>query len=180
MSMTLKRELISEHIPYEYSMMHNSFQFAVSIDLKKPDPKSVICNNMIFECFWLHARNLIEFFQKDYPEDARVACAGWFTTRHLHYEFDDKLVDLVNEQVTHLSPFRGSYANPKLSGYQIYLIKSGIDRAFLFFQNNLKAEFATDWKKIRIDAPTYNAEFWPTTSNHVTSTALTILPDHGA
>jgi hypothetical protein len=66
---------------------------------------------MAFECFWLHARNLIEFFNTTGP-NANVVSPNIFTNANTAYNMGstDDLMRRIHEQISHLQRNRGFLA----------------------------------------------------------------------
>jgi hypothetical protein len=95
--------------------------------------------------FWLHARNLIEFF-KTPASDSRTAAADHFTTEVIHYEMPSKeMKNKINDQISHLNYDRLTDFG-KLTFDDAIRIKGQIDRAVAKFQIHLRAEARSLWQ----------------------------------
>lgn len=71
---------------------------------------------MSFECFFLHARNLVSFFRRPIDKDKEKgeASAKTFTGPGVIYKAEQasfkNFLDLINEQITHIQYQRGRNA----------------------------------------------------------------------
>jgi hypothetical protein len=143
--------LLKEHLPYEHRMLDEAHKVITS-----PSPAlDWFAKNAAINVFWLHARNLIEFYRSPKSADAS---ASHFTNVNLLPEFKLKkgqpadakhgqeLVTLINEQICHLKYERVTSPNEKLSGYDYTLAKEAIDRARDKFQSSLTDEARRVWE----------------------------------
>jgi hypothetical protein len=141
--MTLEEQqidILRVHLPYELDMLDMAYAWLAQ-ETDKTDVDRVHVS-MCIECFCLHARNLIEFFQRTVL--GRTAAAVTFTNKEEHYEFED-CTDDINDQICHLNYNRHTAGDPKLIGAVFRRIKESIDRAVSHFQDNLTQEFKNHW-----------------------------------
>lgn len=148
-----KANLLREHLHYEHDMLDGAFAAMAREGFEKEEwfiRNAVICE------FWVHARNLIEFYGKT---EGASASASDFTTELLRPEFRLKkgapavqnagaeFTTLINEQVCHLKYERVSSPDEKLGGYDVERVKDAIDRALRKFESLLTPEAQKIWRK---------------------------------
>jgi hypothetical protein len=182
-----KKKMLAEHLPYEHNMLDGAFEFLTS-KAHAEERKVPFKRNAVVEVFWLHARNLIEF----YRNSGVSACASHFTSKRLSPEFrlnkggeravanaGREFSDLINEQVCHLKYERVSIRDEKLGGYDLQRVKDSIDRAMMKFQDMLTPEARAVWvDRTPTVLPTHDAAVEP--SSHTdTATALSVSNDFG-
>jgi hypothetical protein len=104
--------------------------------------------NLAVECFWTHARNLIEFFRRPRnPDTSGTAAASDFTADRFKMNFDSKMLeDEINQQITHLQYGRPVDAEQKLNTTRMHYIKNAIDSFVRRFIGALELE--KDWKGV--------------------------------
>jgi hypothetical protein len=143
-----ERDILATHLPHELTMLHYCLD-QVNRSSGDPlsnerDPRRIIA----FECFWLHARNLIEFFETN-ATDANVVSPRAFTKDALVYSVgSDTLMRRINEQISHLQRERGLSTDAPLTGLDMIEVKDRIDSAVSRFQTNLREE-AKEWWTFR-------------------------------
>ncbi len=138
-------EVLSTHLPHELTMLDYTLEQVNGLcgdtSSNDKDPRLI----MAFECFWLHARNLIEFFKTDDPKASTVSPHA-FTKTELDYGFGSKeLMDRINAQISHLQRNRGLFASGPLTGTDMIQVKERIDCALARFQSELKGELKEWW-----------------------------------
>ena len=122
---------------------------------------------MAFECFWLHARNLIEFFMTDDPNASTVS-PHIFTKTELDYGFGLRdLMDRINAQITHLQRSRGLSGSGFLTGGDMIRVKERIDGAVARFQVDLKDELKEWWTHRTPVAIDYVPDLWATACTEI-------------
>lgn len=142
-----RKNILTEHLPYEIDLLEQCIEaWSKSAPASEGEPKEVWANRMMpINGFWLHARNLIEFFTRP-ASDSRTAAAGHFTTKVIHYEMPNKeVVEKINDQISHLNYDRLTEFG-KLTIYDAVRIKEQIDRAISKFQDHLTVEAASLWQ----------------------------------
>ena len=136
-------EILTTHLPHELTMLQFSLEQVNDLcsdsTANESNPRLI----MAFECFWLHARNLIEFFRTNDLDAGTVSSRAFTNTAH-DYGFDPLLMTRINEQITHLQRSRGLSANGPLYGSDMICVKERIDNAVFRFQADLKSD-QEDW-----------------------------------
>lgn len=135
--------LLKVHLPYELSQLDTSFLVATSP--AETDEKKLI-RLMAIDCFYLHARNLIEFYKdaKTNPTMSQVS-AMRFTQEPQKYPDFEEYMDAINDQVSHLQLDRGEHAKTALDGRCISQIKNKLDAALAQFQGSLRPDAYKLW-----------------------------------
>jgi hypothetical protein len=105
----------------------------------------------IHEVFWMEARLLMEFFNKN---QERTACADHFTHKRIEYPFptvgtiDSKsLADQINDQFAHLNYDRRTSEFEKLRIPEMHLVAGALARAVKTFELNLKPAAREIWNQ---------------------------------
>jgi hypothetical protein len=129
----------------------------------------MLIGNLAIESFWLHARNLAEFFH--HPRNGSevgVASASDFTkSQRFDPKMDlQKLIDEINIQVSHLQYGRPSDFQEKLNSARMAYVKSAITKAVKRFEADLTDEARAVW------APRHDLQIKTTTQ---TVTACTVV-----
>jgi hypothetical protein len=165
-------EMLTVHLPYELDMLNATYRLLASEQAED----ATLCN-IFFECFFLHARNLLEFFNK---HQSRTASASAFTSRRLTYELAS-LEDAINNQIVHPNYARGENASePVLNGTHVQRIKGDIDRAVADFQSALTDDAKEHWKPRKSDNTTVSvASFYASATNaiHSVTTICQLRPE---
>jgi hypothetical protein len=134
----LKEEFLTEHLPYEVSMLRATYELARA---QKPAAE----HNAMVESFLLHARNLIEFY-KDRPScdfDPRM-----FTNASYQLNKDfipEQLAARINRQVSHLTAKRLSQSADELGPRDWALILRALEEELSRFAKALTKEYAEKW-----------------------------------
>jgi hypothetical protein len=103
-----REEILREHLPYEIEML----RFAHG-KLQEPAHDRTMVNCLI-ECFCVHARNLIDFFDDDKKDNDKDAVARHFVNRVSYQPFAGsspkhpggrygELYAKLNKQITHIT-----------------------------------------------------------------------------
>jgi hypothetical protein len=142
------KNILREHLPYEIDLLEQCIEaWRKSTPASRGEPKEVWAKReMPINGFWLHARNLIEFFETS-ATDHQAAAADHFTTKHHYYEMPSKETkQKIHAQIAHLNYDRVTEFG-KLTFDDALRIKSQIDRAVAEFQDDLTAEAQALWEK---------------------------------
>jgi hypothetical protein len=112
-------DVLTTHLPHELTMLQYCLEqvndSSADTSSNPEDPSRI----MAFECFWLHAGNLIEFFRTESPTASTVS-PHIFTKTEIDYGFGSRdLMDRINAQITHLQRNRGLSASDALTGADI-------------------------------------------------------------
>src|SRR5580704_17475855 len=137
---------VKHHLPYELWMMRESLAAA------RRGATTRFQQNLQVEGFALHARNLIEFLKNG---DASGFNPVDFTTADFSVNRSfvrGSLVDMINEQISHLSSDRTEKQNEKFDKPSWLETADAIEKEFKRWIDNLKPEWATKWgQRERID-----------------------------
>jgi hypothetical protein len=172
--MALEKEQIDmlvEHLPYELNMLDGAYELLANVEGE--DDHAKMLTNVYIECFFLHARNLIEFFTKT---QKRTASASMFTHKRIDYELPD-LMDQINDQISHPNLARGDNCMEPLTGSHIARIKGAIDRAVSLFQSKLKEDARTHWRNREAKSTEIPAAFYSSATNAIISVMSVYLPE---
>jgi hypothetical protein len=104
--------------------------------------------NAAIECFWLHARNLLEFLRqpKSSPDTGASVSARDFTTKFNHDPIGRCIEDEINKAFTHLQYGRKSQPQETLDAYTMLRVKEHIEREIAKFQRDLSDGCNKVWK----------------------------------
>lgn len=133
--------LVQHHLPYELWMMRESLAAA------RRGAATRFQQNLQVEGFALHARNLIEFLKNG------EACGfnpADFTTKAFSVNrsfIRATLVDMINEQISHLTSDRTEKQNEKFDEPEWLETADAIDKEFKRWIDNLTPEWATKWEQ---------------------------------
>jgi hypothetical protein len=167
---TMGREriaILEEHLPYELDALDEALIAWRDIPKRDNETKQQWFRRMsAIEAFWVHARNLEEFFE-DRQGDSRTAAASHFSTTRFICSTSEvtKLVEKVQDQVVHLNYDRATSSGQKLNYYEALRTKGHIDRAIQQFQEQLTDEARRHWKPRQPQTLSF-PDTPPTTSNH--------------
>ena len=145
-----KRELFTEHLPYELDMFEQA-AFIMSPENKKlrPDLSDWFRRMSALEAFWIHARNFHEFLtRKDPSPDGEVTSAS---AKNFAPNFDSQLqlrtvIDEINAQVAHLN-YKRERGWPEKLGHEISVVKAQIDADVRKLEDKLHADWRVLWKQ---------------------------------
>jgi hypothetical protein len=143
------KAMLEEHLPYELEMLQGAYEF-----LQNPayahDRRHPFARNAAIECFWLHARNLIDFLTQASSatlfETRGAVSAYHFTTKS--YDPDGigrDINDDINQSITHLQYGRKSQAQPTLDVFTMLRVKQHIERQIKKFEDALTEEAGKVW-----------------------------------
>jgi hypothetical protein len=170
----IESSILKEHLPYELAMLELSFIFLNSDKLTKL--RSIdFYKNASVECFWLHARNLIEFLTHPPSGGHR----GTVSARDFAPSFEPETImrDMdrrINAGVSHLVYERKSQPEEKLGGYDMLRVKEHIDREIKLFERALLPEYAEIWVP-RAPSNWIRTEFSLSSTSSSVSTTSTVL-----
>jgi hypothetical protein len=138
-----EQDLLAEHLPYELDQLEAAFVAAASPATRDVEKRRRL---IAIDCFYLHARNLIEFYMGNEtdPTKTRVHAIRFTTEPQTYPSFKD-FIDIINDQVTHLQLARGDHAEQALDGAVMTTIKSKLDSALETFQRHLTDEAKRYW-----------------------------------
>jgi hypothetical protein len=148
--------MLVEHLKYEFDVLDAAYDFihGNGHDLEREDWLRI---NSAIEAFWLHARNLIEFFERRTTgDDKGIASAEDFTKRPVQYDLPPKRQGIrlmIDQQVCHLqynritdADHKSGHAPTKIGGTEMWQVKGMIDRALTLFQKELTYEGSELWE----------------------------------
>jgi hypothetical protein len=151
--------VLDDAFPYELDMLDAAARFMQSDQFKKlANPKNEIewlTRNAAVECFWTHARCLIEFFNRPKNKDfsASSALARDFTDENFRPSGEmqklwgaGRLSEQINEQVSHVGFCRKAEQFQKLRADQMVRVKAIIDKEVEEFDRRLQTAFRPYWK----------------------------------
>lgn len=137
-------DVLTTHLPYELDQLDASYIYAGN---PVSDRRDRLGQLIAIDCFYLHARSLIEFYaRRPSQQDSRTAAAWEFTEAPLDYPSDgSKYEALINDQVAHLNYARGRHSKEPLSGPSMIEIHRVLEASFYKFQANLTAQSKKHW-----------------------------------
>ena len=140
-----QEELLRVHLPYELDLLEYAFAVAAS---KAQGPEQSLHRLLAIDGFYLHARNLIEFYKGAVAKtEGRTAAAGRFTKGAVEYPSFADVDEVINDQVAHLNLDRGTNAKLSLDGSTLTTIKTRLDQCLRLFQNGLTDDARACWKE---------------------------------
>lgn len=137
--------ILKTHLPYELDQLDAAYVFA---GRPAEAQEGLLLRLMAIDCFYLHARSLIEFYgRRPTKTDGRTAAAWEFTNDPIDYPSDEtKFSALINDQVAHLNYARGANSEQPLSGASMIQIHTVLDQSLQKFQHHLTKEALQHWK----------------------------------
>jgi hypothetical protein len=120
---------LKEHLPYELDMLQAAYEF-----LHKNHYAGYrnvpFLKNAAIECFWMHARNLLEFFRlpKSSPDTRASVSPKDFTNGFQHDGIGRTIEDDINRAITHLQYGRKSQPQETLDRWTMCRVKDHIER----------------------------------------------------
>lgn len=139
-----EQELLRVHLPYELDLLDYAFVVAAS---KAEDAPQSLHRLLAIDGFYLHARNLIEFYKGAIAmTEGRTAAAGRFTASMVDYPSFSDVDEVLNDQVAHLDLDRGTNAKQALDGATLTSIKTRLDTCLELFQRNLTEDAHACWR----------------------------------
>jgi hypothetical protein len=156
-------DFFTEHLPYEVNMFR-----ALLAELGRFQPNTVLRNATI-EGIATHARNLIEFFKNKPPCDfdpRRFTEKGYVPNGNF---IDSKLEAKINQQVSHLTAERTSFAAEKINASAFRRISEAIESEIERFENALSPDYRAKWKVLPTHFKITSVE--PSATNVINSTS---------
>lgn len=157
--------ILEEHLPYELDMLVEALASWGSLPARADESRSDWFRRMsAIEVFWVHARNLEEFFEDRQAEGRTAAASHFLSGAELKYNMSEvtKLVKKVQDQIVHLNYDRPRESLEKLSYYEAERVKGHIDRAVNQFQIQLSHDARKHWKhREPVSIPVPNASPQP-------------------
>jgi|ERR1043165_1916601 hypothetical protein len=152
-----KVALLTDHFPYEIMMLDETVGLLGIANLHPH------IRNMAIESFWVHARNLVEFFTLRPNVDGTcsgVASARDFTDSGFRSDLTlGDLPDTINSQICHLRYERTSNVPEKLDGFDIQRVKAALDRDISKFIEHLWPDTRQFWNGERFPRPDVQEQF---------------------
>jgi hypothetical protein len=140
-----EKEILEEHLPYELDMFEDAFLW-LNADEYTEQRKENFLKNAAIESFWVHARNLIEFFAQPKNADAGGTVSAKDFTGTYYPNLNMRTLDTeINEQICHLRYDREKSDLQKLSGWDMLRVKQTIDREIKNFEQALTPESRAIW-----------------------------------
>lgn len=166
--------VLQEHLPYEIDMLDACVQFLANSSCSDSD----FTKNVMIECFFLHARNLLDFFLR-MSMDQNAVAAMHFTKDKVYYEFPCNLLGRINEQISHLKYERADAGQARLSVTDVEVTKQFLDVAIKRFQSNLCSQLTGSWqtRQPKVVCFLYEAEPSATNVISIASSESTVILD---
>jgi hypothetical protein len=145
----IKIDILKEHLPYELDMLDEAAAYAGSTEAAETHTRKGSAwfkRNAAIEAFWTHARNLIEFLEREKSPDLNVSSASAKDfTDGSHFTLEMKnLKDKINAQICHLGYGRTIVDYQKL-GHEISYVKPALDSQIKRFEAKLDFESRKHW-----------------------------------
>jgi hypothetical protein len=155
-------EFFQKHLPYEIDMMRAAIHA-----LATRDKLSWFEQNAFIETFCLHARTLIEFFERegDYGPHSFTDADEFKRNRRV---VSVRALRRINQQVSHLTKRRTDDAGQKINGDQLNEMHQTIEAEIERFAQHLKTEWRERWKV----GPLLTFQ-WPEGKSMTTSSSVT-------
>jgi hypothetical protein len=135
-----KMMLFEQHLVYEIKMLHMTYLF-----LQIPAFSGWTVNALI-ESFCIHVRNLIQFFDENYPQGGEDVCAQHFTDNYTStLKIDRRLIGKLNAQITHLSYNRAATDADKIDPGDRRDLLNAINDEISHFVAHLKQRYRDKW-----------------------------------
>jgi hypothetical protein len=133
-------EFLQKHLPYEIEMMRDAIHA-----LATRDKLSWFEKNAFIETFCLHARNLIEFFERrgDYGPHSFTDAAKFNLNSGV---LSVRTLRRINQQISHLNKRRTDDARQKINGDRLNEMHRAIEAEIERFVQHLKPEWQGMWK----------------------------------
>jgi hypothetical protein len=145
----IKIDILKEHLPYELDMLDEAAAYAGSTEAAETHTRkgpAWFKRNAAIEAFWTHARNLIEFLEREKSPDLNVSSASAKDfTDSFHFTLEIKnLKDKINAQICRLGYGRTIVDYEKL-GHEISYVKPALDSQIKRFEAKLDFESRKHW-----------------------------------
>jgi hypothetical protein len=141
------KAVLEEHLPYELNMLQAAYEFLHKDDYA--DYRNVaFLKNAAIECFWMHARNLLDFLRqpKNTSHDAKGSVSAKdFTSKFDYQGIGDEMNDEINRAFTHLQYGRKSQPQKKPGTFDMLRVKEHIEREIGKFERALTKDYKEAW-----------------------------------
>ncbi|MEO9634066.1 MAG: hypothetical protein ABJF89_13300 [Parasphingorhabdus sp.] len=127
-------EILGEHLPYELWMLRETHE-----KLGSALTDQVLCNALI-ESFCLHARLLLEFFEKKKSKHAKDYTGGSYKAAHLG-SLTKTERDKLNTQIAHITGYRTIDPSQKIGPALRLKLLTALQREAITFEQQLTADF---------------------------------------
>jgi len=141
--------ILERDLPYELDMLERAFQFIVQDELAD-HPEIIFFRDMAFETFWVHARNVSEFMAQPRNVNATgVAAARDFTEEQsdMRYKLDERLINKINDQITHLRYERPPNDSGKLNTHDMERVYAALNSVVKEFETRLSTDARDLWEQ---------------------------------
>jgi hypothetical protein len=142
-----KIQMLQVHLTYEFDMLDASYEILSKQRLAEDaTPVQIYGRNCAIEAFWLHTRNLLEFFEWESSDRKQASAVDFMNGDHAIYLNRKALRDLINDQVCHLHYNR--YSSPvqeKLGPTNLHQAMETLQRGLADFQRRLDDEAKKYW-----------------------------------
>lgn len=157
--------VMREHLPYEMEMLAATFAKLETVERDDVVLRhDVVLRNAVMESFCIHARALIDFFKGRKGAKASDFTGKPYLATHVD-TLPRTLIDMLNEQVAHLSPRRPSDAGRKLNKKDREQILGILEAEKEAFLQQINSEYQKIYKE-RTDAARH-----PSATTSIQSTA---------
>jgi hypothetical protein len=139
--------MLLEHLPYELEMLEWSYA-ALYDDRLAPFRDHMLISNLANESFWLHARNLLEFFKhpRNGSEVGVASASDFVKSKKFDAQLDlQALIDDINVQISHLQYGRPSTVEQKLNSARMEHVRGAINSALRRFEADMTDEAKSIW-----------------------------------
>jgi hypothetical protein len=185
--------VLSDALPYELAMLEAAARYMEDEAFAKlpvdTDCIAGLTRNAIIECFWTHARCLIEFFNRTENNNKYTASAASVKdlTKADYWPSGDMeklsekhkedgatpICTQINEQISHVGFCRKTEQWNKLSAERMRDVKAKINKETERFSQKLRPEFRHYWKWKNNNPAVMNvADQAMTTTNAIIATTL--------
>lgn len=150
MTISERKEYLNEHFMYEVKMLFFALRFIERLNKLKKTDENIMCSNLALEGFLLHARNLLEFFYKNFKKNSDRVSAWHFFDNEACYNqllpIKTPAIEIVekrvNNEITHLGVKRFSSTIDKQ--WDTVTILHDFMSLVKIFLDNLPGEYYSD------------------------------------
>jgi hypothetical protein len=137
------QRFLQTDLPYELDALKRAFLVVTSNELAHFRPAPALAN-LFIENFWLHARNLTEFFKAD-KGSSTVSPFEFTNDTYRKPETLKRLRDRINEQIAHLQIARRESDKQQLAS-QMHNVLGAIEKATTEFEASLSERSKEFWR----------------------------------
>jgi hypothetical protein len=138
------QRFLKTDLPYELDALERAFLVVMSNELASFRPAPALAN-LFIENFWLHARNLTEFFEAG-KNSSTVSPFEFTNDTYRKPATLQRLRDLINAQITHLQLARRECDKRTLAS-QMHNVLGAIQKATTEFEASLSEGSKDHWRK---------------------------------